>query len=44
MCDSASYIPIAQSIFFAGSLFGAIILGWIADQYGRVPALIGNKL
>ncbi|CAB3221118.1 unnamed protein product [Arctia plantaginis] len=44
VCGSASYIPIAQSFFFAGSLFGAMILGYIADQFGRVPALIGANL
>ncbi|XP_075980262.1 solute carrier family 22 member 3-like [Anticarsia gemmatalis] len=44
VCDSASYVPTAQSIFFAGSLTGGVILGWIADKFGRVPALMGANL
>ncbi|XP_012267392.2 carcinine transporter-like [Athalia rosae] len=40
VCDRAYLISSAQSIFFCGSIVGSFIFGWIADQKGRVPALI----
>jgi putative MFS transporter len=27
---------------FAGQLVGAIVFGWIAERYGRIPALVGS--
>lgn len=44
VCGSASIVPTAQSLFFVGSLVGGVLLGWIADKYGRVPALMGANL
>jgi len=30
----------AQSAFFVGSIIGGLIFGYIADHYGRIPALV----
>lgn len=40
MCDHAGHAPLAQAIFFVGSIVGGILLGFIADRFGRIPALI----
>ncbi|CAB3221121.1 unnamed protein product [Arctia plantaginis] len=44
VCDRANYVPIAQSLFFTGSVAGGFLFGWIADRFGRVPALVGTNL
>ncbi|XP_075980274.1 solute carrier family 22 member 3-like [Anticarsia gemmatalis] len=44
VCDSSSYVPTAQSMFFAGSMAGGVLLGWVADRFGRVPALVAANL
>ncbi|CAH2099469.1 unnamed protein product [Euphydryas editha] len=44
VCENAGNIPLAQSIFFAGSFVGGIFFGWVADYFGRVPALIGSNV
>ncbi|XP_050684651.1 solute carrier family 22 member 3-like isoform X2 [Leptidea sinapis] len=44
VCEHASNIPLAQSIFFVGSLFRGIFFGWMADRYGRVPAIVGSNI
>ncbi|XP_075980295.1 carcinine transporter-like isoform X2 [Anticarsia gemmatalis] len=44
VCEYASYGPTAQAIFFAGSFTGGLFFGWLADNFGRVPALIGANL
>ena len=41
VCDNAALPTIAQSIFFVGAIFGGLIFGWLADRYGRIPALVG---
>ncbi|XP_012552868.1 carcinine transporter isoform X1 [Bombyx mori] len=44
VCEKSGYAPTAQAIFFAGSFVGGLLFGWIADNFGRVPALIGSNL
>lgn len=44
VCEYSALPTTAQSIFFVGAIFGGLIFGWIADQYGRIPALIGANL
>ncbi|XP_034942463.1 organic cation transporter protein-like [Chelonus insularis] len=44
VCDDAALPAIAQSIFFIGAIFGGLLFGWIADRYGRIPALVGSNL
>ncbi|CAB3245480.1 unnamed protein product [Arctia plantaginis] len=44
VCSQAAYAPTAQSLFFVGALMGGLLFGWIADNFGRVPALVGANL
>ncbi|CAG5053792.1 unnamed protein product [Parnassius apollo] len=44
VCEYSRYIPLAQTIFFVGALAGGIIFGWIADKFGRVPALVATNM
>ncbi|CAB3239241.1 unnamed protein product [Arctia plantaginis] len=44
VCDKNSYQATAQSMFFVGSILGGIILGWVADRFGRIPAIISSCL
>lgn len=44
VCDKKSYQATAQAIFFSGSVVGGILIGWMADKYGRVPATILSNL
>ncbi|XP_072936137.1 carcinine transporter-like [Epargyreus clarus] len=42
VCEKSGYVPTAQTMFFAGSFVGVIFFGWMADTYGRVPALVAS--
>lgn len=44
VCDNAYLPTLSQSIFFLGAIFGGLLFGWIADRYGRIPALAGCNL
>ncbi|XP_031769721.2 organic cation transporter protein-like isoform X1 [Galleria mellonella] len=44
VCQNAGFGPIAQSVFFAGSFVGGLFFGWLADTFGRVPALVGSNI
>ncbi|KAL4707149.1 hypothetical protein ACJJTC_018884 [Scirpophaga incertulas] len=44
VCENAGFGPLAQAMFFAGSFVGGIFFGWLADTFGRVPALVGTNL
>lgn len=44
VCDKSGYAPLAQTIFFAGSIAGGVLFGGLADAFGRIPALIGSNL
>ncbi|XP_043271471.1 carcinine transporter-like isoform X2 [Venturia canescens] len=39
VCEKEYLISTAQAIFFAGSIIGGVLFGWIADHRGRIPAL-----
>ncbi|CAL8106518.1 unnamed protein product [Orchesella dallaii] len=39
-CTAEANITIAQAIFFLGAIVGGFLIGWIADTFGRVPALV----
>ena len=40
VCDEGGKAPLAQALFFCGSITGGLLLGYIADRYGRIPALV----
>ena len=44
VCENSALPTVAQSIFFVGAIFGGLIFGWIADKYGRIPALVGTNI
>ncbi|CAK1592856.1 unnamed protein product [Parnassius mnemosyne] len=44
VCDRDNYQATAQSIFFCGAIVGGLLFGWIADKYGRIPALVGTNM
>ncbi|XP_017121710.1 beta-alanine transporter [Drosophila elegans] len=44
VCDDAALPTYAQSIFFLGAIVGGLLFGWVADRFGRIPALIGTNM
>ncbi|XP_068628771.1 beta-alanine transporter-like [Battus philenor] len=44
VCEFSGFVPLAQTIYFVGSLVGGIFFGWMADRFGRVPAVVGTNL
>lgn len=44
VCENAALPNTAQSIFFCGAILGGLIFGWMADRYGRIPALLSCNL
>lgn len=44
VCDKGSYQASAQAIFFVGSIVGGLAIGWVADRYGRLPALVWSNV
>ncbi|CAH0761922.1 unnamed protein product [Diatraea saccharalis] len=44
VCDRDNYPATAQSIFFCGAIIGGLFFGWVADKYGRVPAIVGTNM
>ena len=41
VCENDFLPTLSQSIFFLGAICGGLLFGWIADRYGRIPALAG---
>lgn len=44
VCEQSALPTTAQSVFFVGAIFGGLLFGWIADRYGRIPALVGANI
>lgn len=44
VCDRRSYQASAQAIFFFGSVFGGFLIGWVADRFGRIPAIVASNV
>jgi hypothetical protein len=44
VCENDHLPTLSQSIFFLGAIVGGLLFGWIADRYGRIPALAGCNL
>ncbi|XP_046622090.1 carcinine transporter-like [Neodiprion virginianus] len=40
VCNKTYYSSLAQSTFYVGSIIGGFIFGYIADNHGRMPALV----
>ncbi|GBP56641.1 Organic cation transporter 1 [Eumeta japonica] len=43
VCEQDNLSAMAQAIFFCGAIVGGLVFGWIADKYGRIPALVVNR-
>ena len=44
VCQHSWVGPFLQSIFYMGSVFGAVLYGWTADMFGRYPSFIAANL
>ncbi|XP_045457822.1 carcinine transporter-like [Melitaea cinxia] len=44
VCDKDEYPATTQAVFFCGSILGGLIFGWIADKFGRIPAIVGTNM
>lgn len=44
VCDDDFLPSLAQAIFFIGAICGGLLFGYVADRYGRIPALAGCNL
>ncbi|CAH1169608.1 unnamed protein product [Phaedon cochleariae] len=44
VCDNSALPSTAQAIFFCGAILGGLVFGWIADRFGRIPALVGTNV
>ncbi|CAK1546443.1 unnamed protein product [Leptosia nina] len=44
VCEKDNYPATAQAVFFCGAIVGGLIFGWIADKYGRIPAILGTNM
>nr|CAH7757724.1 unnamed protein product [Callosobruchus chinensis] len=44
VCDNSALPSTAQSIFFCGAILGGLVFGWLADRFGRIPALVGTNV
>ncbi|KAJ8737900.1 hypothetical protein PYW08_000495 [Mythimna loreyi] len=44
VCEQNSNQATAQSIFFVGSIVGGLIVGFIADRFGRIPAAVFSNI
>ncbi|XP_068085199.1 organic cation transporter protein-like [Anabrus simplex] len=43
VCDNSALPSVATAVFFCGAILGGLIFGWVADRYGRIPALVGTN-
>ncbi|XP_075217415.1 carcinine transporter [Lycorma delicatula] len=44
VCENDSLPTVAQSVFFCGAILGGLLFGWMADRFGRIPALVGSNM
>ena len=44
VCDRAWVPALSQSLFFCGAIPGMIVFGWLADNYGRIPAIMTSNI
>jgi len=41
-CEHEWILELTVSIFFVGWIMGAVVLGWVSDNYGRKPVMFGS--
>ncbi|XP_043265569.1 carcinine transporter-like [Colletes gigas] len=44
VCDEDYKETLALSVFFVGSVCGGLVFGWLADKFGRIPALVSTNI
>lgn len=44
VCDRDNYQATAQALYFVGSIIGGVLVGWISDRFGRLPAAIVSNM
>ena len=44
VCHQAWIPALSQSLFFGGAIPGMIFFGWLADAYGRIPAIMATNI
>ncbi|XP_061723762.1 solute carrier family 22 member 3-like [Cydia pomonella] len=44
VCSRAALVPWSQTISILGSMLGGILLGYFADRFGRIPALLVSNV
>ncbi|XP_063547227.1 solute carrier family 22 member 3-like [Cydia strobilella] len=44
VCSRAALVPWSQTISILGSMLGGILLGYFADRFGRIPALLVSNI
>ncbi|XP_014262339.1 carcinine transporter [Cimex lectularius] len=44
VCENAALPSFSTAVFFLGAITGGLVFGWMADYFGRIPALIGANL
>lgn len=44
VCENSAKGTYAQAVFFLGAILGGLLFGWLADKFGRIPAMIACNL
>ncbi|XP_037089637.1 solute carrier family 22 member 1-like [Pollicipes pollicipes] len=44
VCENAWLKPFVSSMFFVGAVIGTMVFGYLADRFGRLPALVSANL
>ncbi|KAJ0179009.1 hypothetical protein K1T71_005784 [Dendrolimus kikuchii] len=44
VCEKDNYQATAQAIYFVGSVIGGLVVGWVSDRFGRLPAAIASNI
>lgn len=42
VCDRASYRQYVQMVYFSGYIVGSLVLGYLADVFGRRPIMLSS--
>uniref|UniRef100_A0A6A7FYK0 Organic cation transporter protein-like n=1 Tax=Hirondellea gigas TaxID=1518452 RepID=A0A6A7FYK0_9CRUS len=44
VCSRGDFAATAQSIFFVGAIVGGLLVGGLADRFGRIPVLVATNV